>query len=299
MESIIPDGVIPFKIDKKDVEAIFTKWIKRRWLAPNVLKTLYQKDKVQGIYMPYWTFDADTSTDYTAMGGIDYQVEYKDDKGEVHTRIETKWYPTRGHINHFFDDVLVRASNKLSDTLLGWIEPYNTKEVASYSPFKLVSKNYKPSKNEISVMIGHGIANFKPYIVGFYGGFATISKTTQSGIYIAYSSKFGESNTCNGDSGGPLAVYEDGSWRLFGTTSYGDDDYCGYYAKAENSWWSRINSKENIEFFYRNYDDMSYVDKEFNINISLGTNAYLAEKKLNAILKAIEKINKKYGKGGK
>ena len=63
----------------------------------------YQKDKVQGIYMPYWTFDADTSTDYTAMGGIDYQVEYKDDKGEVHTRIETKWYPTRGHINHFFD----------------------------------------------------------------------------------------------------------------------------------------------------------------------------------------------------
>ena len=134
VESIIPDGVIPFKIDKKDVEAIFTKWIKRRWLAPNVLKTLYQKDKVQGIYMPYWTFDADTSTDYTAMGGIDYQVEYKDDKGEVHTRIETKWYPTRGHINHFFDDVLVRASNKLSDTLLGWIEPYNTKEVASYSP---------------------------------------------------------------------------------------------------------------------------------------------------------------------
>lgn len=57
--------------------------------------------------------------------------------------------------------------------------------------------------------------------------------------------------------------------------------------------------KENIEFFYRNYDDMSYVDKEFNINISLGTNAYLAEKKFNAILKAIEKINKKYGKGGK
>lgn len=134
------------------------------------------------------------------------------------------------------------------DSEKGDISLIYIKEVAPYSPFKLVSKNYKPSKNEISVMIGHGIANFNPYIVGFYGGFATISKTTQSGIYIAYSSKFGESNTCNGDSGGPLAVYEDGSWRLFGTTSYGDDDYCGYYSKAENSWWSRINSKENIEF---------------------------------------------------
>lgn len=57
--------------------------------------------------------------------------------------------------------------------------------------------------------------------------------------------------------------------------------------------------KENIEFFYRNYDDMSYVDKEFNVNVSLGTNAYLAEKKINAIIKAIEKIDKKYGRGGK
>lgn len=134
IEAIIPDGVIPFKIDKYDVESIFRQWIKRRWLAPNVLKTLYQRDKVQGIYMPYWTFDSDTSTRYTAMGGINYKVEYEDSEGKKQTRIETKWYPTSGHIDHFFDDVLVRASNKLSENLLGWIEPYNTKDVASYSP---------------------------------------------------------------------------------------------------------------------------------------------------------------------
>lgn len=134
IESIIPDGVIPFKIDKNDVESIFRQWIKKRWLAPNVLKTLYQQDKVQGIYMPYWTFDANTSTNYTAMGGINYTVEYKDSKGERHTRINTKWYPTSGHIDYFFDDVLVKASNKLSENLLGCIEPYNTKDIASYSP---------------------------------------------------------------------------------------------------------------------------------------------------------------------
>ena len=134
IESIIPDGVIPFKIDKYDVESIFTQWIKKRWLAPNILKTLYQKDKIQGIYMPYWTFDADTSTNYTAMGGINYEVEYEDSKGEKRTRIETRWYPTSGHIDYFFDDVLVRASNKLSENILECIEPYNTKDIASYSP---------------------------------------------------------------------------------------------------------------------------------------------------------------------
>lgn len=134
IESIIPDGVIPFKVDKNEVESIFREWIKKRYLAPNVLKTLYQKDKVQGIYIPYWTFDADTSAHYTAMGGIDYKVEYKDEKGETHTRIETKWYPTSGFVKQFFDDVLVRASDKLDEKLLESVEPYNTMNTLSYSP---------------------------------------------------------------------------------------------------------------------------------------------------------------------
>ena len=134
IDLIIPDGVIPFKIDKNDVDNIFRQWIKKRWLAPNVLKTLYQKDKIQGIYMPYWTFDANTSTSYTAMGGIDHKVEYEDSEGQKHERIETNWYPINGHINHYFDDILIRASNKLSEGLLEWIEPYNTKDILSYSP---------------------------------------------------------------------------------------------------------------------------------------------------------------------
>ena len=134
LDSIVPDGVIPFKIDKHQVESIFTKWIKGRWLAPNVLKTLYQKDKIQGIYMPYWTFDANTRTHYTAMGGINHRVEYEDENGEKKVRIETKWHPTSGNINHFFDDVLVRASDKLDEILLIGVESSSTKNIVSYSP---------------------------------------------------------------------------------------------------------------------------------------------------------------------
>ncbi len=134
IEYIIPDGVIPFKVGKREVESIFSQWIKKRWFAPNVLKTLYQQDKVQGIYMPYWTFDANTSSTYTAMGGINYEEEYEDSEGNTHTRIKTRWYPTSGYVSRFFDDVLVRASKKLDKSLLSHIEPYNTKYVASYSP---------------------------------------------------------------------------------------------------------------------------------------------------------------------
>ena len=134
IESIVPDGVIPFRIHKHDVEVIFREWIKKRYLAPNVLKTLYQKDKVQGIYMPYWTFDANARASYSAMGGIDYQEEYEDEKGNRQTRIKTRWYPTSGYVGESFDDVLVRASDKLSQRLLSSVEPYNTLNTASYSP---------------------------------------------------------------------------------------------------------------------------------------------------------------------
>ena len=41
-ETIIPDGVIPFKLDKNQVLLDFRKWMGKRWLAPNELKKLYQ-----------------------------------------------------------------------------------------------------------------------------------------------------------------------------------------------------------------------------------------------------------------
>lgn len=133
LDALIPDGVVPFKIDKKSVGEIFHNWIKGRWLAPNTLKNLYQSDKIQGIYIPYWTFDAKVYASYTAMGGEDYEVTYTDDEGEEQTEIRTRWYPTYGNVHNYFDDVLVKASNKLKENLLDSLD-YNTQNISSFSP---------------------------------------------------------------------------------------------------------------------------------------------------------------------
>ena len=92
--------------------------MKGRWLAPGELKHLYQQDKLQGIYIPYWTFDADATVDYRAEGGRDRQVTRKDKDGKTYTEVVTDWYPVGGHINHFFDDVLIHASDRLSESLI-------------------------------------------------------------------------------------------------------------------------------------------------------------------------------------
>lgn len=134
-DALIPDGVVPFKIDKNDVRETFTKWIKRRWFAPNKLKQLYESDKIQGVYVPYWTFDADVVCDYSAEGGKHRKVEVKESDGSTSTKTETDWYNTHGCVKEFFDDVQVKASKNMKASLLKGIEPYDTKQqLVSYSP---------------------------------------------------------------------------------------------------------------------------------------------------------------------
>ncbi|MCI6881015.1 MAG: hypothetical protein MR854_09750, partial [Clostridiaceae bacterium] len=132
--AIRPDGVVPFQIDKNKVGDCFRKWMKGRWLAPGELKHLYQQDKLQGIYIPYWTFDADADVNYRAEGGRDRQVTRKDKDGKTYTEVVTDWYPVAGHVNHFFDDVLIHASNHLDESLIEGIEPFNTMDIPAYSP---------------------------------------------------------------------------------------------------------------------------------------------------------------------
>lgn len=134
-ETIIPDGVVPFKIDRHQVKDIFTKWINKRWLAPGKLKHLYESGNIQGIYIPYWTFDADVVCDYSAEGGKHRKVQVKNSDGTTTTKTETDWYNTHGRVKKFFDDVQVKASKNMKASLLKGIEPYDTKrELASYSP---------------------------------------------------------------------------------------------------------------------------------------------------------------------
>ncbi len=108
---IIPEAIVPFKIDKQTALDSFRKWMRKRWLAPRAAKNLLQLDKMQAVYTPYWTYDALTRSPYTAQGGEVYYVTVRDgDKTRTEQRV--RWYPTSGVIDYFFDDVRVCASNR-------------------------------------------------------------------------------------------------------------------------------------------------------------------------------------------
>ncbi len=133
-ETLIPDGVIPFKIDAKELSNLFAKWIKKKWLAPGELKRLYQMGSFQGIYVPYWAFDADAKCNYTAMGGRDREEYYTDKEGNKKTRTHTDWYYTHGHVHRFFNDIKVPASTRFKKGFLSDLEPFDFKQLEGYSP---------------------------------------------------------------------------------------------------------------------------------------------------------------------
>lgn len=157
-DAVVPDGVIPFKIDKYAVGDTFNKWIHKRWLAPGTLKQLFESDRIQGMYVPYWTFDADIVCDYSAEGGKRRKVQVKNSDGSTSTKTETDWYHTHGRVKHFFDDVLVKASKNMKASLLKGIEPYDTKKkLESYSPQYL--SGYSAECYTVSLEDAHREAN--------------------------------------------------------------------------------------------------------------------------------------------
>ena len=99
---IAPDGVLPAKISKKHAQEQVQQWLQTRWFAPNALKRLAHQEGVNGVYLPFWTYDCDTDSTYTGERGEYYYTTetYKDSDGHEQTRQvrHTAWYPASGRV---------------------------------------------------------------------------------------------------------------------------------------------------------------------------------------------------------
>ncbi len=138
-EAFRPESLLPMKIGEPQVRDSIRRWYASRWFAPNKLKRLASTDTVKGLYIPYWTFDAQVHADWTAESGYYYYVTetYRDSNGQTRTRQvrKVRWVPSSGALDHFFDDELVPASKGVHPGLLRGIEPFpTTTDLQPYNP---------------------------------------------------------------------------------------------------------------------------------------------------------------------
>ncbi len=145
---ILPGAVLPFQFDQKKSHQIFSKWVKGLWFAPNNLKkAALDPQHTKGLYLPYWTFDAQLHANYTGQRGDYYYVNVPytttvNGKTVTKTRQErrTRWTPASGAISGFVDDTLIKASHqrknpipkKISNWNLEGLESFNTKFLAGF-----------------------------------------------------------------------------------------------------------------------------------------------------------------------
>lgn len=138
---IAPESVIPFAVTQKQAVSAFRQWIKRKLFAPSKAKKMAALGKIAGVYLPHWTYDADSVSDYIGQEGHHYYVDVpvtvtKDGKTHTEMRREqrTDWRPTRGRVSHSFDDVLVAGSTRLPENLLSRVRPFDLKRLVRYEP---------------------------------------------------------------------------------------------------------------------------------------------------------------------
>lgn len=142
-QRIIPNGVLPFVVPDKAARGHVQAWLNSRFWAPNDLKKLALKEgRLKGMYIPYWTFDAQTETDYTGMRGDHYYEteSYTDSNGNRQTRQvqKTRWWPASGHVSVHFDDVLVLGSAAIPERYAQRLVKWELASVASFEPRFLV-----------------------------------------------------------------------------------------------------------------------------------------------------------------
>jgi DNA-directed RNA polymerase subunit RPC12/RpoP len=135
---IKPRAVLPFSLSEDEARKAMTEWLGQLWFAPNGLQDYARKGrKLDGIYVPYWTYDADTQTRYTGERGRVYyetRTVVRDGKRMQQRVARTRWYRASGRVARAFDDVLVLASRSLPKSFTDALSPWPLANLAPYSP---------------------------------------------------------------------------------------------------------------------------------------------------------------------
>jgi DNA-directed RNA polymerase subunit RPC12/RpoP len=139
---IKPKGVLPFELTERAARSEMAEWLGRLWFAPSGLKEFARAGRpMQGVYTPYWTYDAQTESDYRGQRGDIYYVTQRvavqvDGKTVMQSRQvpKTRWSARSGRVRRFFDDVLVLGSKALPKKYADKLGPWDLSALTPYQP---------------------------------------------------------------------------------------------------------------------------------------------------------------------
>ena len=123
-----PDYVIPFKLDKKASVAALKKHYSKKFFLPRAFSSGNHLEEVQGIYVPFWLFDA----------GAEADCRFHATRSHTHTdgdyRVTvTEHFDVRRSGTMEFERIPVDGSKKMPDDYMDSIEPFDYAGLKSFS----------------------------------------------------------------------------------------------------------------------------------------------------------------------
>ncbi len=141
VKEITPQSLLPFQLSQKEAKEAFKKWVGSLWFAPSKLtKFLSDDEKLKGYYLPHWTYDAKTVSDYHGQRGDIYYITVERtvivEGREVRQRVQeprVRWTPVSGRVYNEFDDITIGASKTISYSILDNLAPWYTKKLVPFN----------------------------------------------------------------------------------------------------------------------------------------------------------------------
>ncbi len=122
-----PDGIIPFKIDKKHLPEAVQRFYKGRKLLPRRFFSESSIVDLCGVYVPFWLYNCHYSGPVFYEGYKDAAVREGD--YVVTTR---SYYDVQRDISMDFTNIPVDASSRLDDALMDSLEPFLPEDIVPF-----------------------------------------------------------------------------------------------------------------------------------------------------------------------
>jgi len=139
-----PNYVIPFKLEKKAAVEALKKFYQGKRLLPNFFKEDNQVNNIQGIYVPFWLFDA------KARAHIRYKAtktKFWSDSNYNYTKIDHYSVVRDGSMG--FEKVPADGSEKMDDAYMDAIEPFDYSLIKGFETAFL--SGYAAEKYDVDV----------------------------------------------------------------------------------------------------------------------------------------------------
>jgi len=120
-----PGGVVPFEISKDKAAVMFSSWIGKKIFTPSAAKKSCKIENINGVYLPFFTYDSDTTSSYECELGFD------EGTGENRRTIYRKF---SGVYEEFIDDMVVYASTKENSQNVKNNTTFDFSKLRTYSP---------------------------------------------------------------------------------------------------------------------------------------------------------------------